>query len=597
MRDTDPGREPTGGDQDPAIDQPGLKRLREAVDFVARRAPSRRTIRHDAVAGLTVTVGVVPDGMANGLLAGVNPIYGLYANIIGPIVGGLLSSSRLMVIDSTSSAALVAGQAIGGVPHEDRASALFFTVMVAGVITAAFGLLRLGRLTRFVSFSVMTGFVAGIGVVLVLSQLRTVTGISAEGGNSLTQTADLVANLADLDVPSVALAVLALALAVGLARTPLRKMAGLIAIAVPTAIAAIIGLDGVALVRDVGEIGGGIPSPFIPSLGNVSVETLTGGASVAAIVLVQAAGVSQSAPNEDGSRSDASRDAIAQGAANLASGAFRGLPVGGSLSGTALGVVSGARGRWTGILSGVWMGVIVLVFPSLISRVVMPALGALLIVAAIGSIHPSEVVGVWRAGWPSQLAAATTFVSTLILPIQVAVGFGVVLSALLYLNESSTDISVVELVAHPDGRIEERPAPERLASDRVTVLDVYGRLFFAGARTLDRRLPEVPIDIEHPAVILRLRGKTSLGATTVDVLSTYADRLRGVKGRLYVTGAGDAALEHLMRTGRFERPDDVKVFEATPVLFEATRRAKADADAWLVGLHGDDADDVRSAAP
>ncbi len=202
------------------------------------------------------------------------------------------------------------------------------------------------------------------------------------------------------------------------------------------------GLDAIATVGDVGEISGALPAPFLPSLDAISVGSVTGAFAVAIVALVQGSGVSQSVPNPDRSRRDPSRDFIAQGAANLASGLFRGLPVGGSLGGTALNVISGAGGRLAGICSGVLMAVIVVGLPGVISRVVMPALGALLMLAAIHSLDMSDVRSVWRAGWPSRLAGATTFLSTLFLPIQAAVGLGVVLSALLYVNESSTDVSL-----------------------------------------------------------------------------------------------------------------------------------------------------------
>jgi SulP family sulfate permease len=570
----------------PEVNQPGLGRLRQVVaQFVNRRLPSRGTFRQDAVSGLTVTVSVVPDGLANGLLAGVNPIYGLYANMIGPIVGGVLTCSRMMVINSTSAAALVAGQALLPLSSEDRPSALFVMVIAAGVLGVALGVLGLGRLTRFVSFSVMTGFIAGIAVVLILGQLPTITGVDAEGESRIAQTLHVLSHIGQLHLPSASVAGLAFVLGYGLARSPLSTVAGLVAIAAPTALVVFAGLEGVATVGDIGEISGGLPSPFFPSASDVTFATMTGALSVAIIVLVQGAGVSQSVPNVDGSRSDPSRDFVAQGAANIASGLFRGLPVGGSLGGTALNVVSGGRGRWAGILSGVWMAVIVLGIPGIVTRVVMPALGALLIVAAISSVNPSEIASVWRAGWPSRLAAMTTFVSTLVLPIQVAVGFGVVLSALLYVTESSTDVSVVELVEHRGGRIEEKPRPKRLSSDTVTVLDVYGHLFFAGARTLEQLLPSVPADIEHPVVILRLRGRTSLGATLVEVISGYADRLRAVEGRLYVAGVGEDVLRHLTQTGTFKQTAEVRAYPATPFVLEATRQAKSDAEAWLVTVH------------
>ena len=146
----------------------------------------------------------------------------------------------------------------------------------------------------------------------------------------------------------------------------------------------------------------------------------------------------------------------------------------------------------------------------------------------------------------------------------------------------------MELVEHPGGRIEERPRPKRLSSDTVTVLDVYGHLFFAGARTLERLLPAVPADIEHPAVIVRLRGRSSIGATLAEVISGYADRLRGVEGRLYVAGVGEDVLRHLTQTGKFIQTTEVRAYPATPFVLEATRQARTDAEAWLVTVHDED---------
>jgi SulP family sulfate permease len=270
---------------------------------------------------------------------------------------------------------------------------------------------------------------------------------------------------------------------------------------------------------------------------------------------------------------------LAQGAANVASGLFRGLPVGGSLSATALGVIGGAQTRWASVLAGVWMAVLVVGVPGLVSYVAMPALGALLILAGSGSIKPRSLRAVWYTGWPSRLAAVTTFLCTLFLPIQAAVGIGVVLAALLYVNESSVDISVVEIVERSDGRLEERVPEQRLRGNAITVLDVYGHLFYAGARTLEQRLPR-PSE-QNPVVVLRLRGRTSLGATLVDVLANYADELKAAGGRLYLSGIDHRAREQAARTGKLDFSGPVRLYEATPVIGQSTRAALADAEGWL----------------
>lgn len=333
-----------GRHEDEEVELPGLEVLRAAVANRLRRLPRPGRLRQDGIAGLTVAISSVPDGMASGLLAGVNPIYGLYASMIGPLVGGLLASTVLMVISNTSATALVAGQALVGVSGENRDRALFLLVILSGAIQILFGLLRFGRLTRFVSFSVMTGFLAGIAVILILSQLPTVTGIEAEGANRVTQTVDLLLHLDEVHVASLGVAALTVVVAVVMTRTPIRAFASLVAIAVPTLAVALLGWDDVQLVADVGDIPRGLPTPFIPALSDFSIDVLTGALSLAFVVLVQGAGVGQSVPNPDGSRSSNSRNFIAQGAANVAAGLLRGVPVGGSLGATARSTSPPARG-------------------------------------------------------------------------------------------------------------------------------------------------------------------------------------------------------------------------------------------------------------
>ncbi len=575
-------------DVEPEVNQPGLRELREAVANHLARLPSRASLREDGIAGLNSAVSSVPDGMASGILVGVNPIYGLYACMVGPIAGGIFSSTRLMIIATTSAASLSAGQALGALQGEARDNALFLMVVLIGALQIVFGLVRTGQLTRFVSYSVMTGFIIGIAVLTILSQLPTISGYQPTAGNNkVTQTFNLLSNLDRLNPWSLATAGITLVLAILLPRTKLGNFGRLAAIIVPSVLVALFGLNSVAAVRDVGEIPSGIPMPHLPSLSSLSFEVLTGAFAVAVITLVQGAGVSQSVPNPDGSRRSMSRDFVAQGVANAASGLFRGLPVGGSLSTTALTVISGARSHWAAIFAGLWMALLVIVFPGVVSYVVMPALGMLLILASVSTIKLPEALSIWNTGWSSRLAGVTTFLSTLLLPIQAAVGFGVVLSALLYINESSTDISVVELVKRDDGLIEERKSPKQLPSGKVTVLDVYGHLFYAGARTLERLLPK-PAGAKNPVVILRLRGRNTVGATLLEVLSNYADKLEKLDGRLYLTGMSEGAREQVVRTGKLGLSGPVQAYDATPVIWQSTRKAVADARTWLVSKSTDD---------
>lgn len=572
----------------PEIDQPGLSRLREAIaNYTREKFPRRATLLQDCLAALNTAITSVPDGLASGILAGVNPIYGLYAAIGGPIAGGIFSSSSLMIITTTSASSLAAGQALAGLSGEARNNALFMMVLLSGAIQVVLGLLKMGRVTRFVSYSVMTGFLAGIAVLTILSQLPTITGYEAEGENHIARTIDLLVNFDQINWLTFALGALTLVLMITLPRTYLGNLGTLAAIVIPSLLVVIFRWEGVQTIRDVGEIPQGLPSLYVPTLSGITPGIIAGAASIAVIVLIQGAGVSQSIPNPKGSRNRISRDFIGQGAANIASGILQGLPVGGSLSTTAVNVVSGARTRWAVIFSGIAMLVIVLVFPDLVSYIIMPALGAVLIIASFSTIKLGDMLSIYDTGWSSRLAIIATFLTTLFLSIPVAVGFGVVLSAILYLNESSADISIVELVQRPDGRIEERKRPKKLKSNAVTVLDVYGHLFYAGARTLERLLP-APRGVENPVVILRMRGHQTVGATLVDILENYSDRLGEVNGRLYLTGLSDEAYDQIVRTGKLRLTGPVRAYGATSIIWESTREAVTDARAWLVSRRGED---------
>ena len=542
--------------------------------------PPKSVLRQDTSAALINAVVSVPDGLASAALAGVNPVYGLYTSIAGPIGGSLLSSAQLMQVSTTSASALAAGQAIAAYPEARRAEAMFLLVVMIGLGLLAFGLLRLGRLARFVSHAVMTGFLSGVAVVLVLDQLAPLLGASPTGANEVMQFADLLSRSREFDLPTIAIGVLALALAAGLARTRVGTFASLVALVVPSLLVVLLGWRGVQLVSDVSVIPRGIPVPSLPDLSLLTPALAGSALSVAAIIAVQGAGVSQSVENPDGRRVNPSRDMLAQGVANVASGLFRGIPAGGSVGQTALNVSVGARSRWAGVLAGVWMLVIVLLVPTLVSRVPMAVLAALMILAGLSALDLREARSIWATGGAARWSILVTFVATLVLSVPAAVAVGVGLSVALALASAASDVKIHEVIRLPDGRFAQAEPPATLPSDEVTVLEVVGSLFFAGARTLEESLPS-PTGSRRPAVVLRLRGRTRAGATLIEVLDEYADDLAEVGGRLYLSGVDEGLATQLRRAGKLDFERAVHLVPALDVLGESTQRAIEQAGAWL----------------
>jgi SulP family sulfate permease len=537
-------------------------------------------LRKDTVAGLVNAVVSVPDGLACAALASVNPVYGLYTSIAAPIGGSLLVSAQLMQIATTSASALAAAQAIASYPAEQRDAALFLLVAIVGVVLAVFGLLKLGRLVRFVSHAVMTGFLIGVAVILVLDQLAPMVGLHPRGANEVVQFVDLLAHASQFSLPTIITGLAALGILFGLERTRFGALSSIIALVVPSLVVALLGWESVERVAQTSPIPRGIPTPALPDLALFTPELLLSAFALAVVIAVQGAGVSQSVKNPDESPISPSRDMVAQGAANVASAFFSGIPAGGSVGQTALNVSVGARSRWAGVLHGIWMLVIVLLVPGLVGQVPHAVLAALMIMAGISAIHIREARSIWNTGGAARWSILVTFLATLMLSIPLAVAAGVLLTIVLYLKSSASDVRVRELVRLEDGRIAEGDPPASLPSNAVTVLDVDGSLFFAGARTLADALPR-PGGVTRPVVILRLRGYTSVGATLVEVLDNYADALAAVGGRLYLSGVDKEVGQQLRRAGKLDLDRVVYLVPADRIFGASTEQAAAHASAWL----------------
>ncbi|MFI5717295.1 SulP family inorganic anion transporter [Nocardia sp. NPDC051750] len=319
--------------------------MKRILQRIRRVLPDERIQRADVIAGLSGAVASVPDGMAAGALAGVSPVHGLYASMGGRLFGSFATSTRLMVVTATSASALAAGSALTAVAPEQRSAALILLTLFAGCVMIAASILRLGRYTRFVSHSVMTGFLAGIAANIVFGQLAQLAGVSADSSIALLKAVYVVRHPGEIDIPSLVVGLFALGLLLVLARTRLRLFAALAALVFPTALMIGFGWDSVTRVADAGAIPKGFPWPHLPDLAALTPSLLGGAAAVSVIVLVQGAGVAQAVPNRDGSPTDPNRDFAAQGIGSLAAALFRGMPVGGSLGQTALNATAGAHTR------------------------------------------------------------------------------------------------------------------------------------------------------------------------------------------------------------------------------------------------------------
>ena len=539
-----------------------------------------KTVLNDAVTGLVMAVINVPQALANGVLAGVNPIFGLYSMIVGTTVAAFVTASVFMNVDSTSATALTAGEALAGVTSEEHLGYLVVLGLLVGLFMLVFGLLKLGFLVRFVSNAVMTGFLSGLGVLTILGQVGDLTGYYSEAGNKVFRTIDTFLHPQEIELATLFIGTATILAILLVERTPMKRYAYIVALALVTILVPALGLESVTLVGDSTDIPRTIPIPHLPELSLVP-SLILPALAIALIALVQAAGVSQSVPNPGGEYPDPSGDFRGQGIANMAVGLAGGLPVGGSVSGTALVRSSGAQSRWANIFTGVFGLGVVLLFAPLVEQIPLAALAGLLVTVGAGMVKVPRMRTVWNTGAAPMAIMAMTFVATLFAPIQAAVALGVVLHILVHIFRSAEAVRLERIMPQEDGTFVEGEVPEELPSGEVVVLQPIGSLFFAGVAELEEHLPEVG-QAEGTSVVIRLRDRDEVGSTFIRTMQRYAQALQAGGNVLMLEGLSEKVYDQLERTELLDLIGRENVFLGQPQFGASLRQALAVAQARLI---------------
>ncbi|HYJ48743.1 MAG TPA: SulP family inorganic anion transporter [Microbacterium sp.] len=543
-----------------------------------RKLFSRKTIGKDAVSGLVLGIEAVPDGLAAGLLAGINPLAGLYAYLFGMVGATFLTSSTFMAVQATGAMALIVSDSdLQSRADPDRA--LYTLAIMTGIVMIIAGLLGGGRLVRFVPTAVMTGFITAVGVNIILGQLSNFTGFASQGANRLTKLFDLLLHIPQWSLASVTVGLLVIGLIYLFRLTPVGSLGLVVAVVLGSGLAVLLNvwLDrSVLLLNDIVDVPRGLPAPVLPNIDD-ALFLIVPAFSLAFIGVVQGAAVSGSLPTPDGKPADTSRDFIGQGVGNLASGIFQGMPVGGSMSGSTLIVAGGAKTRLAFIFAGAVMALIILFASDLVSYIAMPALAGLLIVIGIGAIKPSRIYSVVKSGPLPTAIMAVTFGLTLLIPLQYAVLVGVGLGIILFVAQQSNRVRVRQVHVLDGGRMRETQPPPTVAGDSVVILQPYGSLFFASAPIFEHQLPEVTPESQNSVVIIRLRGTDQIGLSLIEVLRRYANDLRAAGSSLKLVISEKLVFDQVQVSGLADELGAGNVYRSTEWIGETVRRAYADA--------------------
>lgn len=530
--------------------------------------------RQDVIAGVTGAVVGIPQAMGFALIAGIDPIYGLYTAILSTIIASLVIRSSLLTVSPTNAIALVVASTLSAFDEGIHPQALFTLTFLVGVIQVAAGYLRLQRYTRLVSNAVMTGFITGASLLIILGQAANLTGyrVAADVDGAIPEFMDWLLHINQWDWVTIAFGVGSLLSMVALRYTPLKYLSAFVSVAGASAIAFWVNAESVRVVGDIAAIPAGLPAPSLPDIGLMP-DLFPSALALAVLALIQSIGITQSVDEMEDVGLNDRRDFYGQGIANLVGGFFQNMPSGGSLSRTAVNISAGAQTRFANLIAGGVIALSLLFFAPAIEQVLLAALAAQLMVAAVRLIRPTEIWHTWRVSRSGRYAMLITFASTLVLPLEFAIFIGVGLHVFEYVLSASQHVNVVQLIKEPEVPLfTERPSPDALR-EPVTILSIQGNLFFAGMPFLKQQLP-YQTEVERPIIILRLRNISYLGTTGIRVLADYADWLQQEGGELILSGVAPH-IQAQLHEYENDNPHitGLGVFAAEPTIFQSTIKA------------------------
>lgn len=541
----------------------------------------RSGVRADLSAGLTVGVMLIPQGMAYALIAGMPPIYGLYSALVPLVVYALIGSSRHLSVGPVALVSLLVaagvGPLAGGDPERYVRLALLLALMV-GVLQVAMGLLRFGFLTNFLSHPVLAGFTSAAALIIGASQLRHLVGVRLPDSNHVHEILHaLLIRAGEVHLPTLAMGGAAILLLVVLKRWRPAFPASLAAVALFTAAAWGLGLEG-AGVRVVGEVPGGLPAPAWPLLEWSAVAGLLPTALTIALVgFMESIAVAKVYAGRHRYDVDANRELLALGGANLVGSFFRAFPVTGGFSRTAVNDQAGARSPVSSMVSAGVVALTLLFLTGLFRHLPNAVLAAIVMVAVASLFNWREAVHLWRVDRRDFAMMAVTFFATLAIGIEEGIVVGVVasLGALVYETSRPHAAVLGRLPGTRTWRNLDRH-PEARAPEGIVVFRVDAGLCFANVEFLrDRVRALVGTEPRPGGLVLDFHAVNGVDSTALHHLAELLAVLRGQGVEVWFAGVKGPVMDRFRRAHLSELVGEDRFHHEVHQAVEAAQEAIA----------------------
>ncbi|MDQ3155953.1 MAG: sulfate permease [Actinomycetota bacterium] len=568
------------------------KRGRDRVSLLARLFPGvavvrrydRGWLRGDVLAGITVAAYLIPQVMAYAVVAGLPPVTGLWATLAPLAIYAVLGSSRRLSIGPESTTALMTAVAVGtlagGDPGRYAALAAALALMVGGICLLGY-LGSLGFLADLFSRPVLVGYMAGIAVLMIVSQWGKFTGINVRGDSPLSETAYALRHLGEANAATVLLAVSVLAFLLVMSKLLPHSPAPLLGMLIGAAAVAVFDLKDRGLTV-VGAIPAKLPTPALPDVSMHDLSSLALPAIGLTLVAYSDNILTGRAFAEQGEQLDSNQEFLALGAANVGAGFFHGFPVSSSGSRTVIGVSMGSKSQVYSLVALAAIILTMLFFEPILAAFPNAALGAVVVFAALRLIDVPEMRRIARFRRSELAIALCTIVGVLVFGVLVGIGVAIGLSILDLLRRVARPRDgVLGYVPGVPGMHDVDDYPHAHQVPGLVVYRYDSPLFFANAQDFLKRALEVVEDAETPPewFLLNAEANVEVDLTSVDALEQLRQTLadRGIE--LALARVKYETQTDLAAVGLTEKVGNERIFMTLPTAVEAYLR-------WYEDKHG-----------